>query len=98
MCRTHRYDHISLLHFCPGEVLQELVVRHGGEGMATAGIFQQYVKVEIFEGLLRGEVIASCHGAAAGSGAGRGGRGFTQARSRLCSRLLTLFARNVEIP
>ena len=31
MCRTHRYDHISLLHFCPGEVLQELVVRHAAK-------------------------------------------------------------------
>jgi hypothetical protein len=31
MCRTHRYDHISLLHFCPGEVLQELVARHAAK-------------------------------------------------------------------
>jgi len=31
VCRTHRYDHISLLHFCPGEVLQELVARHGAK-------------------------------------------------------------------
>ena len=27
ICRTHRYDHISLLRFRPGEVLQELVAR-----------------------------------------------------------------------
>jgi len=31
VCRTHRYDHISLLHFCPGEVLQELVARHAAK-------------------------------------------------------------------
>ncbi|MEY3194441.1 MAG: hypothetical protein RIQ78_538 [Bacteroidota bacterium] len=30
-CRAHRYDHISLLHFCPGEVLQELVARHAAK-------------------------------------------------------------------
>ncbi len=29
--RTHRCDHISLLHFCPGEVLQELVVRRAAK-------------------------------------------------------------------
>jgi len=30
--RTHRYDHISLLRFRPGEVLQELVARRRRKG------------------------------------------------------------------
>jgi len=34
--RTHRYDHISLLHFCPGEVLQELVARRRRKGSTPA--------------------------------------------------------------
>jgi hypothetical protein len=42
-CRTHRYDHISLLHFCPGEVLQELVARHAA-------------KVETSDGKLKSEL------------------------------------------
>jgi len=40
VCRTHRYDHISLLHFCPGEVLQELVVRHAAKVLCLTGKFE----------------------------------------------------------
>ncbi len=29
--RAHRYNHIPLLHFCPGGVLQELIARRGAK-------------------------------------------------------------------
>jgi hypothetical protein len=31
MRRAHRYNHIPLLHFCPGGVLQELIARRAAK-------------------------------------------------------------------
>lgn len=50
--RTHRYDHISLLRFRPGEVLQELVARRRGKGTSFGGKFTFHLPGKIFGFLL----------------------------------------------
>ena len=40
--QTHRYDHISLLRFRPGEVLQELVARRRRKGSQPGKVFKTF--------------------------------------------------------
>ena len=43
--RAHRYNHIPLLHFCPGGVLQELIARRAAKVYRLAEIKKEMPKI-----------------------------------------------------